>query len=75
MMIIYGAMYNWNVREENDELLSLHKTKEGAEAAIKKHKKLEYDNDREYCIGAGISYPHEIMLNRVWSVEEYELFD
>ncbi len=37
-MKIYQALYNWMTYESSAETISLHRTKEGAELAIKKHK-------------------------------------
>ena len=45
-MIIYGFLYNSCVHESSYATMSLHKTKEGAEAAMNKHKeekRLEFE--------------------------------
>lgn len=48
MMIVYQALYNWMTYESSAKTLSLHRTKDGAEKAIGKHKakdKKEHDSN------------------------------
>ena len=62
MMIIYGAMYKLMSWDGDDGVISLHKTREGAEYAIKKHKE-------------AVEVEGEIMAWEKWLVTEYELLD
>lgn len=61
-MIIYGAMFNPMSWESEDGIISLHKTKKGAKAALKKHK--------ESLTSEAITMPWE-----KWCVTQFELFD
>ena len=74
-MIIYGAMYNFNPQEENDDLISLHKTKEGADKVVKNHKQLELNRHSKYCSSMNQECTCDYMLNKEWNVAEYELLD
>ena len=81
-MIIYGAVYNMNRIEKDDELLSLHKTKKGADDAISKDKQSRENEIKEFYNKIGqemsaesLEYYNKYSMLQEWSICEYELLD
>lgn len=71
-MIIYEFCYNPNFLEDSYATISLHKTKEGAEKAIEKHKGRVMRNEQK-------KFPkhtyQDLMQFRDWAIFEMELLD
>ena len=76
-MKIYEALYNPSKCESASYTLSIHRTIEGAEKAIKAHKdsmKWEHDNECEMMKKEGLTpYTFEWDNDLDWSINETEL--
>lgn len=76
-MIIYEFLYNSSTEESSYATISLHRTKEGAEEAMKKHKAKEkrkwsklYKNEPEFINGT-----LKFGQYQDWAIGEQKLLD
>lgn len=79
-MKIYEALYCCCIHESSFATLSLHKTKSGAEKAIKEHKKLtkkEWDDSHKGTSKSDKYFKSRFKWNGMveWSICETELLD
>lgn len=75
-MIIYKAMYNPCIHESAYWVISLHKTKEGAEKAIEEHKNNKREQFEQMVAQDPIGWKDiEFGEHKDWMVSEDELLD
>lgn len=74
-MEVYGFFYNSMTEESSYGLISLHKTKKGAELAMEFHKneaKKEYEDTKKR---NGGEWPIEFGLFEDWIVQKVDILD